>query len=259
MIITALTENTSCSDAFGFEHGLSLYIQTRDHRILFDTGQSDLFERNAARLGLDLGAVDIAVLSHGHYDHGGGLKRFLELNGRAPVYLSIYAFEPHYNASGKYIGLDPSLSDHAPRLIPVTGKQKIAEEITLFDCNHNDKAYPVDADGLTVMRGDKRVPDDFLHEQVMLIEEDGKRVLISGCSHKGVLNYAAWLSPDVLVGGFHLMHQPIGEGLRRCAEILDGCDTEYYTCHCTGAEQYAYLRQYMKRLHYLSAGESITL
>ena len=112
MRITALAENTSVSDNFGAEHGLSLYIETDKHNILFDMGQTALFSENAEKLGIDLSMVDIAVLSHGHYDHGGGLKKFLSINDKAPVYINRYAFEPHYNGKEKYIGLDISLQDN---------------------------------------------------------------------------------------------------------------------------------------------------
>ena len=87
MKITALLENTSEREDMLTEHGLSLYIETQNHTILFDMGQSGLFAKNAAVLGIDLGAVDIAVLSHGHYDHGGGLAVFLEINKTAPVWI----------------------------------------------------------------------------------------------------------------------------------------------------------------------------
>ena len=256
MILTALVENTAHSASFGCEHGLSLYIQTKGHRILFDMGQTNLFERNAAVCGVDLSAIGFAVLSHGHYDHGGGLKRFLELNGTAPVYLSRHAFEPHYNRSEKYIGLDQALKGD-PRLVFTDRTLQIAEGITLYDCNDREKPFPIDADGLTVMRDGMLVEDDFRHEQVMLIEEDGKRVLISGCSHKGVLNYLEWLKPDVLIGGFHYMHTPPGDALLERAGMLSQYSTEYYTCHCTGVEQYAFLREHMSRLHYLAAGETV--
>ena len=67
------------------EHGLSLFIETEEHKILFDMGQSDAFIKNALSLGIDIAKVDIAVISHGHYDHGGGLRYFLELNRSAPI------------------------------------------------------------------------------------------------------------------------------------------------------------------------------
>ena len=109
MKIISLIENTSLNDKMETEHGLSLYIEFKNHKILFDMGQSDMFSRNAKKLGVDLSDVDIAILSHGHYDHGGGLKRFLTINQRAPVYVNHYAFGEHYNGIEKYIGLDKSL------------------------------------------------------------------------------------------------------------------------------------------------------
>ena len=122
MRITVLLENTAASSDMEVEHGLSLFIETGTKTILFDMGQTDLFARNAGKLGCDLSRVDAAVLSHGHYDHGGGLERFLEINSHAPVYLSPYAFEPHYNGSDKYIGLDTAILKIVVRYyVDVTG------------------------------------------------------------------------------------------------------------------------------------------
>lgn len=109
MKITCLIENTTHFDTVECEHGLSLFIEYNGLKILFDMGQTELFYENAQKLGISLSDVDFAVLSHGHCDHGGGLKKFLEINKAAPVYLSRYAFEPHYNGTEKYIGLDVSL------------------------------------------------------------------------------------------------------------------------------------------------------
>jgi 7,8-dihydropterin-6-yl-methyl-4-(beta-D-ribofuranosyl)aminobenzene 5'-phosphate synthase len=118
MHITALVENTAVRDELGSEHGLSLYIETDNHKILFDSGAADTFAKNAALLGVDLSAVDIAFLSHAHYDHGGGLKTFLSLNGSAKVYVGETAFDGYYaneikageqTARRRYIGLEPAL------------------------------------------------------------------------------------------------------------------------------------------------------
>ena len=77
MKITALTENTTECD-MPVEHGLSLYIEAGNRKILFDTGKTDIFSKNAEKLGKDISAVDTAIISHGHYDHGGGLEKFFQ-------------------------------------------------------------------------------------------------------------------------------------------------------------------------------------
>ena len=254
MKITVLIENTS-NRGLPFEHGLSLYIESGSHKILFDTGQSDLFARNAKTLGIDLDAVDIAVLSHGHYDHGGGLAKYLELNKTTPVYLHRRAFEPHYNGE-RYIGLDISLKEN-PRLIFAEGETIIADGITLFDCNSREKALDLGSFGLDMEQNGKRVPDDFRHEHYLMIKENGKRILISGCSHKGIINIAEWFKPDVLIGGFHFFKLPLNDALKAYAERLDSLETVYYTCHCTGVEQYECMRRYMKNLHYIATGDII--
>ena len=105
MKLTVLAENTTCRNDLTAQHGLSLYLETADRKILFDMGQSDAFARNAEALGIDLSKVDFAVISHGHYDHGGGLETFLKINSNAQVYIHRLAFGEHYNGKEKYIGL----------------------------------------------------------------------------------------------------------------------------------------------------------
>lgn len=258
MKITVLTENTTSNDSLGAEHGLSLFIETKKHKILFDMGQSDLFSENAGKLGIDLSAVDIAVLSHGHYDHGGGMEKFLAINDKAPVYLSRYAFEPHYNGTEKYIGLDTSLKDSG-RLIFTDDELVIDDELTLFSCNEREKKHDLGSFGLNMLEGGEYVPDDFRHEQYLLISEQGRRTLISGCSHKGIMDITEWFAPDALIGGFHFSKLPLDEKLREYAEYLDSFGTDFYTCHCTGTEQYGYMKKFMKRLSYISVGKMIEI
>lgn len=130
MRITTLIENTVCREDLTAEHGLSLYIETGMHRILFDAGQTDAFGENARRLGVDLGKADFAILSHGHYDHSGGLQRFRKENPTAPIYLSRFANQPHFNRNGKDIGLAPDVQN-LPGLVYTQGETAIDENIML--------------------------------------------------------------------------------------------------------------------------------
>ena len=258
MKITALLENTSNRTDMQTEHGLSLYIEVGERKILFDMGATDLFARNAEVLGVDLTAIDTAIISHGHNDHGGGLATFLEINPHAPVYVHRDAVLPHFNASGKYIGLDPALKDH-PRIRLTEDRTEIGEGLTLMTCNQLERPQFLGHFGLTEQVGGVFIPEDFRHEQYLLIREGDRRVLLSGCSHKGILDIADWFSPDVLIGGFHVSKMALDAKLEKVAHRLGSHKTTFYTCHCTGTEPYSFLRLRMERLHYLSCGQTITI
>ena len=254
MKLVTLMENTTACDNLRCEHGLSLYLETGNHKILFDAGQSSAFAENAEKLGVDLREVDFAVLSHGHYDHGGGLEEFLKINNTAPVYISSHAFEPHYSANG-YIGLDLQLQGKE-QLRSVAEETALAEGITLYQLD----VVPADTAGLEMEEQGQRKPDDFRHEQYLLVEEGGKRILISGCSHKGILQIMEAFRPDILVGGFHFMKITEEAKLAEAAKKLLEYDTVYYTGHCTGLTQYAYLKSVMgDQLHYIAAGTIVAL
>ncbi len=252
MKVVTLLENTTTRDDLTPQHGLSLYIETGNHRILFDMGQDDTFAKNAEKLGVDLSKVDFAILSHGHYDHGGGLKTFLQINQKAPVYLHADAFGAYYNGTEKYIGLDPSLFSH-PRLIFTNGTMEIADGLLLTDGNDQDWCF--DSWGLNRCEGDAFLADDFRHEQYLLIREGEKHILISGCSHKGIVNIARHFGADMLIGGFHLNKLEDSRKLQQIACQLLAEKTLYYTGHCTGSRQFAFLKDIMTdRLECLSTG-----
>ena len=252
MKVTVLAENTACREDVIPQHGLSLLVETQNQKILLDMGQDDTFLRNAEALGVDLSQVDLAVLSHGHYDHGGGLETFLRINPQAPVYIHEKAFGDYYNGTEKYIGLDVSVKSN-PRLIFTKGMCDVAPNLYLSDCN--DLGWSNNSWGLNRREGNIFMPDSFLHEQYLLITEGKKRILISGCSHKGIVNIAEHFQPHVLIGGFHLSKETNPQHLQEIAERLLKSNTVYYTGHCTGAQQYALLKEVMgESLQSLSTG-----
>ncbi|MBQ8474357.1 MAG: MBL fold metallo-hydrolase [Clostridia bacterium] len=258
MKIACLTENTSFSPDFQSEHGLSLYIEANGRKILFDMGQTALFSANAEKLGINLAEVDTAIVSHGHYDHGGGLEKFLCINGFAPVFIHRDAFIPHYNGTKKYIGLSPDLMGEK-RLVFTYDEYNLGNGLILCSNNTSERFFDLGSFGLNKKIGDFFSPDDFSHEQYLIVKENGKKILISGCSHKGILNLVKWYSPDYVIGGFHFSKLACDETLEEYARILESSNAVFYTCHCTGTEQYGFMKNYMTRLNYFSCWQIITI
>lgn len=263
MVITMLMDNIASDASLRSEHGLSLHIRTEKHSILFDTGQSAAFADNAEKLGVDLASVDMAILSHGHYDHSGGIRRFFELNDHAPLYLHKSAFERRVAIDdGRDIGLDASLAG-APRLVFTDDILHLDVGLALLTCNQRARRFPSHSGGLYEYRDGVAVQDEFLHEQYLCIREGDKTVLISGCSHKGILNIMDWLKPDILVGGFHYMGldaEKDRETLEQEAALLAAYDADYYTGHCTGKKQFDVIKPLLgDRLHYFAGGMSVEL
>ena len=257
MKLYTLIENTTCDASLACEHGLSLYIEASGQRILFDAGQTGAFADNAEKMGIDLSQVDICILSHGHYDHGGGLKRFLELNDHAKVYVSRHAFGDYYNGEEKFIGLDWELLNEE-RVVFAGENEQLSEAISLHSCSNFPQPNGANAYGLTALRKGEYVPDDFRHEMYLLIREGERRIIVSGCSHRGVMNLKTWFAPDVFIGGFHLMKlDPVADRIKLIAasSMLSQKDTVYYTGHCTGEAQFAFLKERLgDRLQAISTG-----
>lgn len=273
MKLTVLSENTSVSDALEHEHGLSIYMESAERRILFDTGAGCIFKSNAEKLGIDIAAVDLLVISHGHYDHGGGLRSFLEVNSRAKIYLHKQAFEAHYSKRAKGtvdIGLDQTLLPNE-RFVFCGEQLAIDENIEIFSRVKQKRLFPSCNATLRMKRGDEFVPDDFAHEQNLVIRSNGKTVLIAGCAHKGIVNIVDACRdrlgqyPDYVIGGFHFSGS--GGNQSEAPEVVDATGaylasthSQYYTCHCTGMENYQQLKRTMlEKIQYLSTGDQISI
>ena len=271
--IVVLLENTTESTNLKCKHGLSLYVETETHKILFDMGPNDLFLRNAEALGVDIADVDVAVISHGHVDHSGGLKYFLEKNEKAKIYLRPQAAEEHYvKVIGIpfYAGIDKTLLS-GDRFVFTDDIYKIDDEITLFSDVFGQFPLPKSDDNLFVKRNGKMIPDDFCHEQNLIITTKDSQILICGCSHAGIVNIVNRAKtiignePTAVIGGLHL-YEPVkkryesNEYIENVAAVLAKGKSSYYTCHCTGKKTYERMKVHLgSRMAYLRTGAEIRL
>ncbi len=273
MRLKVLVENTSDSPSMRCEHGFSMYIETMEKKILFDMGASSLFLENARKMGASIKDVDFAVVSHGHYDHGGGLKRFFEENETSKVYIHKKAFENHFSRKPEKItdiGLDKSLRNH-DRIIFTEGVFPIDHNLLLFSGVPGTEFRSSCNRSLLTGQSDAMCEDHFEHEQNLIITENGKTVLIAGCAHRGIVNiYKHSVSliqkePDFVIGGFHLFSYGEGKSedpsvVRQIGTFLKNTGSRYYTGHCTGTEAYHHLKTVMgDQVQYLSAGSVVDI
>jgi 7,8-dihydropterin-6-yl-methyl-4-(beta-D-ribofuranosyl)aminobenzene 5'-phosphate synthase len=281
MKITVLVDNTgsrSAPELVG-EHGLSLLVETAHAMVLFDSGASDLVMRNARALGVDLGSVDAFVLSHGHYDHGGGLAAFLGMNRRAKVYMGPGALDIHVARFGivsKKVGLDGrALEPFRDRFSFMDEPAEIGDGIFVVPRIAAMNPTPRDSGMFYSRTGAGVVPDDFSHEMLLAVKADAGMAVLTGCSHRGVLNIVAaaearFPRTDIaaVIGGLHMTNpatRRLGESRDVIASIAatlrdDPRVKRLYTGHCTGDAAYAILKETLgEKLDALIVGKRIIL
>ncbi len=278
MRIINLIENTEGKAGCAAVHGLSFFIETARRRLLVDLGPSAETLTNAEALGIDLKQVDTVILSHGHYDHAGGILPFAALNPTAAIYmqktapLAYYADDseageaPQY----RYIGIDGRIAA-LPQVRLIDGDCVIDDELMLFVIKTRAGRLPFGNARLKRETGGVYRQDAFDHEHFLVIREGTKRVLVSGCAHNGVVNILReytrrfGVAPDAVISGFHLMKKTdyTAEEIREIentAKDLTQYDTVFYTCHCTGLPAFERMKQIMGgQLAYVHSGEEIKL
>ena len=242
---TVLSDNRTNQDQLQTEHGLSILLETEKYRILLDTGASDVFIRNAERLGIDLSTVDYVFISHGHSDHAGGLKSLMNINNKAQVIVSPDAVSGKFYSKRRYFH---SITAEWPKdiqerkvLVDIDPDLHIIANIPQIHPmpQGNQHLFVENAEGCYVN-------DDFRHELALYV--DG--LLFTGCAHSGLENIlAACPYPcKTVVGGFHLLdgHES-EEELTGLAKRLTKAypKTQFYTSHCTGDRVYEIMKNVM--------------
>lgn len=276
MRITVLVENTGPSE-FKIEHGLSLYIEFNDKKYLLDAGPSDSFFKNAHALSIDLGRVDKAVLSHGHYDHGDGFMVFLNQYKDKVVYGAKNIFDDYYSGSGgsvHYIGLSSKLKQMKNRFNTISMDTKIDEKIYLIlDDVSNTKEIGVQKK-LYKKVDDVLQPDNFNHELSLVFDTPKGLVICNSCSHAGlesiVDNIKKRLNKPVYayVGGLHMKSTKnhietssfTEEQIQNLCIFIEKNIQYVLTGHCTGNVSYDLLKKYLKdRIDFLTTGKTIEI
>ncbi len=265
--MTVLVDNAA-APPLAAEWGLSILIAADGMKLLLDTGAGEAFAQNARRLGVELADVDVGVLSHAHYDHADGLEAFFARNRKAPFLLREGCGETCCalkDGAWEYIGVRRGvLKEYEDRIRYVGGVYAVADGIWLVPHRGADYSSIALRNGLYTLRGGKRVPDDFAHEQSLVIETEKGLLVFNSCSHTGVANVLADVREalgraDVYayVGGLHLFRMTDGELEPLCDGIGRSGIRRIFTGHCTGDRAFEVLKARLgDRIEQFSSGFS---
>ena len=252
MKLTVLVDNNTTIDANYYgEPGLSFYIEEGNNKILFDLGYSDIFIRNACKMGIDINAVNMIVFSHGHLDHTWGLGSFMERlkplkfqenqNNKVAILAHPLALVPKIDC-GEPIGFIHAESVinscfHVRRSIePVWLSERLCYLGQIERSNSFENRKPI---GKTVINGAEQ--DDYIYDDTALVYKSKKGlIIITGCSHSGICNiveYAKKVCKEDnvhdIIGGFHLLN-PSEEQLGNTFEYMKNLKPDkVHACHCT--------------------------
>ncbi len=277
MQIISLIDNFRLKEhpTLAVEHGLSIAILLEGQSILFDSGESDAFLRNAHSLDVAIASIDAAVFSHHHYDHCGGWAAFINENQSAPLYLRS---APDGNCTIRILGIikrdvggDTSLfQQHAERFHFIDQFTEVLPNVFIITEISRRHPLPKGNRYLLLEHNRKRQLDPFDHELILVIKENGRLVVFSGCSHRGILNMldsVVECFPDIPIeavfGGYHLIGMPLFNNLAGSPQdiadlgkaLLQYPVNHYFTGHCTGQKAFRLLKPIMgDRLKYFATG-----
>ncbi|MFO8001576.1 MAG: MBL fold metallo-hydrolase [Marinilabilia sp.] len=266
MEILTLVENLTYRQGTKGEHGLSFLVRTGDKEVLFDTGQSDLLIRNAQELGVDLASVDQVVISHGHYDHTGGLGAFFEVNDHAPVWIKAGAFEEKFSRTtgqSRYIGISQEIKTRfRSRFCFVEDEEEIAPGLKIIPTIDRYYGFEQPSSVMQVRREGQMVPDPFADELFVVYEHSEGSTVFAGCAHRGIGNICR-TAMDVtghntlrlVIGGTHLKGVSAGK-ISKTVEAFGKMKVEQFAlAHCTGIPAFmAFSEAFWEKVRYAHVG-----
>ena len=269
--MTVIVDNVP-SDGLKGEWGLCILVEAGDKKVLVDTGGSKLFARNLKALGFDIDEIDYGVLSHAHYDHANGMPKFFKENMKAKFYLregtaeNCYHRKPlfgNYFNFRFYIGLPKNvLTKYSRRIQFVSDDYKLCEGAYLIPHKSGDLSSVGRRENMFLRTQRGWIPDNFSHEQSLVIETEKGLVIINSCSHGGAVNIINEIKhtfPEKhiygLVGGFHLFNKS-DEEVRNVAREIKNTGIDYVcTGHCTKDRAFAIMKEELgEKLEQLHVG-----
>ena len=273
MKIQILTDNRAKKRGILAEHGLSLFIEHKNAKVLFDTGQSFVFLENAGKMGTALEETDCIVLSHGHYDHAGGLVHLLKAGICPKTYIHPGAFAKRYagkNADAREVGIpwEAQELDCLGKSIIVSDKSRTLHEgVHLLTEVPSITEFEGIPEGFFIEKDSRRLQDMIRDEQMLVCETDMGLTVFLGCSHPGVINCLKRVQnrfPEkpvhALVGGMHLENaSPLC--LRMTMQHLQDMDIQKVVpLHCTGLQAICEMKRFLGgRCLLLCAGDAFEI
>ncbi len=251
MRIKVLIDNIS-KDELKAEWGLALYIEYAGHKILLDAGTTGIFAENARMLGINPEEIELAVLSHAHYDHADGLERFFQENRKAKCYIRSCCGEDCYDRiKDKYIGIKRGMLEaYDDRFVRIEGDYELLPGAVLLPHKREGLDKLGEKVGMYRYCGGVWTADDFSHEQSLVFETEKGLVICNSCCHGSgdrIIEEVQQTYPDkkvyALIGGLHLFKSSDEEVLKMAENIRKTGVEKVYTGHCTGERAMELLKQ----------------
>ncbi len=259
MAVIHIVVDNKAAEGFVAEHGFSLWIEADGRHILFDTGNKDALSANLATLKLDLGRLTDLVLSHGHYDHSGGVESVLSLRNDVQVYLHQAAVQPRYvreEDGARPVRMPPgsmrSLWNVADDSIHwLTHPFEITGQIGLSGPIPRRTGYE-DTGGQFYYDPQGKRPDPIDDDNALWLQTNEGLIVCVGCSHAGIVNTLQAVMDitgrdrvRAVIGGLHLINAS-PDRLKKTAAALNEFDiAKIVACHCTGDESFGYLEKHL--------------